>query len=101
MALSCPLNKFVLSGLFEELVVVVGEPILFLVPLENIPRVNLVFHVVKHVIITVGEDCAALRLEFFKVVDNNRAKEIVTILERRFVDDDSCALSLDELLSSF
>ncbi len=43
----------------------------FLIPLENIPRVNLVFHVVKHSVITVGKDCAALRLEFFDVVDHD------------------------------
>lgn len=42
-----------------------------LISLENIPRINLVLHVVEYSIIAVGKDCAALRLEFFDVIDHD------------------------------
>ena len=42
-----------------------------LISLENIPCIYLVLHVVEYSIITVGKDCAALRLEFFDVIDHD------------------------------
>ena len=69
----------------------------FSVSPENISRVYLVPHIVQACIIAVGDDSLATALELLQVIDHPAAEERAAVLERRFVDDDFCALGLDAL----
>ena len=50
------------------------------VPPENIPRINLILHVIKARVITVGDDGVALALELIQIVDYTAAEECATVL---------------------
>ena len=66
-----------------------------LIPVEQVPRVDLVPDVVEAAVIAVGNDCLALILERIKVVDDFAAEERFAVLESWFIDDDFGTLCLD------
>ena len=68
-----------------------------LIPVEQVPRVDLVPDVVEAAVVAVGDDCLTLGLEPGEVVDDFAAEEGVAVLERWLVDDDLGTLGLDAL----
>lgn len=67
---------------------------------EQVPGVYLVFYIIQYFIVPVGDNAAALFLEFLQVIDNPGAEEGGAVGEGWFVDDDSGALGLDALHDS-
>ena len=76
---------FILYGIFSS------------VPPENIPRINLLFHIVEARFVAVGDDHVATALELLQVVDHKAAEEGAAVFEGRLVDDDFGAFGLDAL----
>ena len=75
-----------------------GTPVTrFSVIPEQIPRVNLLLHIIQNQIIPIRRNHVATLLESFHIVDNQGAKERRTIFECRFVDDDCGAFCFDAL----
>ena len=64
---------------------------------EQIPRIDLLLHVVKAAVITVRDDRVRARLELFKIIHHKASEESYTVRKGRLIDDNSCALSLDSL----
>ena len=64
---------------------------------ENIPRINLVLHIVEAGVISVRDDGLATALELLQVVDHEAAEEGAAVLKGRLVDDDFRAFGLDAL----
>ena len=67
------------------------------VPPEDVPRVDLTFHIVEARVVAVRDDRLALPLEFREVVDDLTPEESAPILESWLVDYDFCAFCLDAL----
>ena len=74
-----------------------GMTVILLVSPENIPRINLLLHIVEARFVAVGDDHVATALEFIQVVYNQAAEEGAAVLEGRLVDDDFGAFGLDAL----
>ena len=58
------------------------------VPLEQIPRIHLLPHVIQAGVVAVGDDGLCLLLESLQIVHHLRAEERRAVLQRRLVDDD-------------
>ena len=69
----------------------------FSVSSKNIPRINLVLHIVETGVVSVRDDGVALALELIQVVDYTAAEECAAVLYGRLIDDDLHALGLDPL----
>ena len=68
-----------------------------LISAEQIAGVDLVRNIIENSVVAVGNDGIRTFLEFLDVIDHQRAEEGRSVLQRRFVDNDSCALRLDAL----
>ena len=68
-----------------------------LISAEQIAGVDLVRYIIENAVVAIGDDSVRAFLEFFDVIDYQRAEECRSVLQRRFVDNDSCALRLDAL----
>lgn len=66
-----------------------------LISSENVSSVNFVLYIVQAFVVAVGNDGLAQLLKLFEIIDHQTAKECGSVLERRFVDNDLCALCLD------
>ena len=66
-----------------------------LIPLKNIPRINLLLHVVQHGVVAVGYDAVGEAFELGEVIDDPGSEEGGAVLEGGFVDDHLGALGLD------
>ena len=64
---------------------------------EDISCIDFLFDIVEGGIIAVGNDAAAHILEFLQVVDDLRAKESCSVLERGLINDNGGAFRLDAL----
>lgn len=65
--------------------------------MENIPRVNLLCHVIQTFVIPVGQDHLGPALELIQIIDNPAAEKGSPILQRGLIDDHRRALGLDPL----
>lgn len=68
-----------------------------LITLENISRVNFLFHIIKALVVTVCNDGVAHFLELRQIVDHHRAKECLSILQSRLINHHGCSLGLNAL----
>ena len=67
------------------------------VPLEEIPGIHLIPHIIQHFIIAVRNDSTALLLELLHIIHHQTAEESGTILQRRLVNDNLCPFGLNTL----
>ena len=79
----------------DEMPDLVGHDVL--VSFKQIPRINLLRHIIQDRIVAVGDDGGGAGLEGSEVVDDFRPEEGGAVGEGRFVDDDRRALGLDAL----
>ena len=68
-----------------------------LIPPENIPRINLLFHIIEVWFVAVGDDHAATALELLQVVHHKAAEERAAVFEGGLVDDNFGTFGLDTL----
>ena len=68
-----------------------------LTPLEDIPCIHFISHIIQATIVAVGDDGIALTLEGVEVVDHLGAKEGLAIFQRGLVDNDIGTLGLHAL----
>ena len=66
-----------------------------LVAAEEVAGIDLVLDIIQTGVIAVGYDGVAAALELIKIVHHLTAKEGITILKRRLVDNDLGSLGLD------
>ena len=59
-----------------------------LVTLENISRVNFLFHIIQTLVIAVCDDGVAHFLELRQIIDHGAAKEGIAVFQSRFIDND-------------
>ena len=68
-----------------------------LVSAKQIARIYFLLNIVQTAIVAVGNNGLTALLEFRQIIHDFTAKEGRTILQRRLIDDDRCALCLDTL----
>ena len=68
-----------------------------LIPPEQIPGIDLLFHVIQHGVIPVRDDGVRALLELLHVVHHEASEEGGTVGQRGLVDDDGGALRLNAL----
>ena len=64
---------------------------------EQIPRIDLVLHIIQAAIVAIRNDSLTLFLELFKIIYNHAAKEGAAIFQSRLVDDHRSTLCLNAL----
>ena len=62
------------------------------IPVEDVPGIDLVLHVVQQVVIAVGKDAAAEPFELGEVVDHGAAADDRSVYGGGLVDDDPYAV---------
>ena len=67
---------------------------------EEIPGIDLVFHVIQAAVIAVRQNAGRLLLESLQIVDNLAAEEGGSIFQRRLIDDHRGAFGFDALHDS-
>lgn len=72
-----------------------GTLLYLLITFKYVPRIDLVFDVVKAIIVSVCNDGSTLLLEFLQVVDDQAAEEGAAVFQRGFIDYDLCAFCFD------
>ena len=71
-----------------------------LISLKDISCVYFLFYIVQTTIISVGDNCLALFLKFFQIIDYFASEECCTIFQRWFVDNYRCSFCFDTLHNS-
>lgn len=66
-----------------------------LVSPKNISRIDFLFDVFEDAVVAVGNDGVAFLFEFFQIVNHEASEETVSVLKRRFVNNNLSPLSLD------
>ena len=61
---------------------------------------NFFFYIVQTTIISVGDNCLALFLKFFQIIDYFASEECCTIFQRWLVDNYRCSFCFDTLHNS-
>ena len=64
---------------------------------EQVSCIYFFFHIIKALVIAVCNDGVAHFLELSQIVDHHRAKEGITVFQRRLINHNRCALGLDAL----
>ena len=67
-------------------------------PLEEIPGIHLIPHIIQRLIIAVRNDSLALLLELLHIIHHQAAEESAAVFQRRLVNDNLRPLGLDALL---
>ena len=69
-----------------------------LIPLKNIPRINLLLHIVQGRVISIGYDSLALLLENFEVIDYFASEERSPVIQCGLVNNHLGTFGLDKIL---
>lgn len=77
-----PMATVGLSGCLLSIPIYIGSYVALaaLISLEQVPRVNLLFYVIQHRIISICNNCIRPGLELLNIIDNKAAKESRSVL---------------------